>query len=287
MKENLVLTIVTFVAFVQPRTCIASIVLVAFGKDRVITAADSRETYSDNTYKDTACKIGSYGNKVVFTHVGVASFGVTDFMSEARKAVGRAAASRSSQSIAQQAANGWKDRAAELLQSQGTEQLLSMTKKNGSPQLAAFMFANTEASTGTVSVWHATVTLTGIKDGRPMLESKAEEYGVDADNQSKIRALGHDRIFWEFVREKTPRAMTWRKELEASLQRLPLERKLERTLASLVKLTIDHDPEGVGGNVDELRLDVAKGVRWLHRKPECSFSGQPVPSPARLTPVEP
>src|SRR5579864_4740671 len=89
-----------FVMLIAAQICDASVVVFAFGKKTVIIAGDSRETYSDGTFRDTACKLGSYGDNVIFTHVGIASFGVTDLMSEARKAVADSAARESSQSIA-------------------------------------------------------------------------------------------------------------------------------------------------------------------------------------------
>ena len=60
MKKTAVLAIVAFMALVEIQICRASIVVFAFGKKTVIIAADSRETYSDGTFKDTACKIGVF-----------------------------------------------------------------------------------------------------------------------------------------------------------------------------------------------------------------------------------
>ncbi len=265
---------IIFAALIATNVCSASIVVFAFGKKTVIVAADSRETYGDGTFKDTACKIGSSGNDVVFTHVGISSFGVTDLMLEARSAV--AAAIGGSQSIAQKAAMTWKDRAATILLSQGTEQLLRMATQNGSPQLAAFMFASTETATGTIAIWYTTVTLK-IENGLLVLEARAEPYGVDGEDELKLRALGHEQIFWEYAHTQTDRAKLWRKEVEAV--QVPIDRKLEETVARLVQLTIDNDPEGVGGSVDRLRLDVGKGIQWQSRKPECSSSGERVLPP--------
>lgn len=248
--------------------CHASVVVFAFGTRTVIIAGDSRETYSDGTFRDTACKLGSYGDNVVFTHVGITSFGVTDFMAEARRAIADSVAVESAQSIAQRAAIRWKERAASILRKEGARELLKMSKQNGNPQLAAFLFASAEQTTGNISLWYATVTLGKIQDGVPVLETKAEEYGVDDPSRFKLRALGHEQIFWEYGAGKTARAKGWREELEKSPS--PPERKLEETVMRLVELTIAYDAVGVGGAVDGLRLDVGKGVQWLQRKPACT-----------------
>jgi hypothetical protein len=241
LKLNPMRARVILAMLIATKICSASIVVFAFGKKTAIIAADSRETYSDGTFKDTACKIGSYGS-------------IT-----------------------------WKDHAAAILQSQGAEQLLKMTKLNGSPQLAAFMFASTE--TATISIWYATVILTKIENGLPVLETKADEYGVDDESEFKLRALGHDQIFWEYVGAKTDRARLWRKDVEGS--RSPPDRKVEETVTRLVELTINHDSEGVGGSVDRLRLEVGRGIQWLQRKPECSPSGERVALPDLKAPAQP
>ncbi len=257
----------------------ASIVVFAFGKKSVIVAADSRETYSDGSFKDTACKIGSYGNNVVFTHVGIASFGVTDLMAEARDSVMMSVPTTSlavvgpTQSIAERAAMRWKDRAEALLRLRGANQLLMMTKQNGSPELAAFMFASIEANNN-IAIWYATITLTNVIDGMPQLEATAQQYGVDGDEAYKLRALGHSQIFWEYAAAKTDRAKVWRKEAERDQ-----EPSLEKTVKNLVELTISHDSEGVGGDVDRMRLDVGKGIQWLELKPGCSSMGERLSPP--------
>ena len=122
------------------------------------------------------------------------------------------------------------------------------------------------AATGTIAIWYTTVTLK-TENGKLGLEAKAEPYGVDGEDELKLRALGHDQIFWEYARAQTDRAKLWRKQVEGT--QVPVDRKLEETVTRLVELTINNDPEGVGGNVDRVRLEIGKGIQWQQRKPGC------------------
>jgi hypothetical protein len=260
------------------QTCHSSIVIFAFGNKKAIIAADSRVTHADGSYKDNACKIGSYGNNVVFAHVGLASFGIIDPMRQARQAVDDAESQTplpgDDRSIAQRAAMLWRDRTVAAFQQLGFQQLLALATQNGSPQLAAFMFASADAGTSQISTWHATVTLTQGIFAMPGVEGLAEPYGVDSDEEIKLKALGHDQIFWEYAGGKTDRAKGWRQQVQAA--QLPPERRLEQTVASLVDLTIHNDSNGVGGDVDEIDLKLDQGITWLHRKAACSASGEEI-----------
>jgi len=274
VRRTSALTLIAALLSIQ--TCQASIVVFAFGNKKAIIAADSRATYGDGSYRDDSCKIGSYKNNVVFAHVGIASFRMVDFMAEARQAVADVTSQPrlpgDNRSIAERSAILWKDRAVTALQALGLQQLSALINQNGNPELSAFMFSSVDEGTQTISTWYTTVTFAGTPFGIPMLDGKVEQYGVDSDDAIKLRALGHAQIFWEYFVGRTERAMSWRKQTQSSQS--PPERRLEETVAALVEFTVQNDSQGVGGDVDEVDLEVNQGIRWLRRKAACASPGE-------------
>jgi hypothetical protein len=99
----------------------------------------------------------------------------------------------------------------------------------------------------------------------------------DIPQQSELKATGHTEIAYEFSAQSSDRARREAHNWEFELLRHPQEDRDVLNVIHLIQVTILYAPKewGVGGPIDAAELTPTKGVRWIHRKPECANNSAP------------
>jgi hypothetical protein len=82
--------------------------------------------------------------------------------------------------------------------------------------------------------------------------------------------LGETSIAEEFAAGRTLRSQSWRNQLDFQVQGLGMNERLIAGAEKIIELTAKYQPSVVGGAVDTVLVSRKTGVKWVHRKPECS-----------------
>jgi hypothetical protein len=266
---------------------IGTTLIVGYSKDKVIMAADSRVTHLDGRVEDDQCKIITLGNKLLFGTVGIEGFRSKTALIHSWEAVDEARRAFAQESVRR---------------SGSIEMMSAYWARSIQGDLAEQVQYNPEAAIHSIETY-GSVLIYGIFAGRNpdgnltsfvvmvSCENKVDQIPCSADlirkNQArltvqkidfpepeprvKFEAFGVSSTFLKF--ENSPEQLSagdlkvWNS--------VPLRSAIKdpdaKRAVKFIDMTILRDPlkEGVGGDVDVVKLTRSDGVTWLHRKQNC------------------
>lgn len=256
-----------------------TIVILAHSQEKVILAADSRLTAAGMEPHDTACKLISLGDGMLFTSVGLdgweaGSLGPTDeglnVAVEASAAFDEVSgtATRDEVHMGDLVADRWAQRVATKISPFKVAFHEYLMRRQTHQMLAFGVFADV-APNGQPTAVISRVLL--IPDPRYGVRIDINIQIPSNEKQLEFHAFGPREIFNEFhVERSTERA---RNEWEFWTRRsmgLPIEDRDALLAVRLVELTIEHsDSPDVGGEVDAAELTADRRIRWIQRKASC------------------
>jgi hypothetical protein len=238
-------------------------------KDQILIAADSLGTFSNNATTDRDCKISIYASKVAFASAGASKY--DPLIKSERRWDAHALARRVSlgnHRTIQQMASAWGMAGSDFFRpiaAQNPEEFIRWFKVSSEAIINQGIFAGIEPS-GDFESLHVAIYIDPTKIGKGIVYFKIDPR--TADGSSHVFGTKGDLVR-EFAEGETPRARAenarWGSTLPKSINPKDLEALM---VAHLVQLAVDYHVSGVGGPVDEIRVD-RSGPQWIRKKPIC------------------
>jgi hypothetical protein len=91
-----------------------------------------------------------------------------------------------------------------------------------------------------------------------------------ASDAAFAEVIGETAIAQEFAAGRTLRSQSWRNGLDFEVKGLGVQDRLVAGAEKIVELTATYQPSLVGGAIDTVLVSRKTGVKWIHRKPECT-----------------
>jgi hypothetical protein len=251
-------------------------VVISETQDRIIIAADSRETLQSGGYRDNGCKISVFDNKTVFVssghrHMEVTltgspkqSPGVWDSHDVAARSL-KTAVSKSSGNqggVIAAAAHEWEKNAdryfSSIMRIDPTAALNLGEPVAGEISEGVFVGAD--------SGGHIIAIEVVVKTNRagPTIETSSQILGSQSFN-----VMGANSVPLEFYHRSSARAIAEIKKWQGTLIGKDATERAVLTVTQLVKWSVLYDTSGeVGGDVDTVVFDPS-GPRWVYKKKYC------------------
>lgn len=262
-----------------------SVVVVNFGEDKIVIAADSRMVSSGSWFTkppdDTFCKIATLGDKLVFASVrDVGRNNPTNYdlvgnwnnIKIAREVwAAHPRNDKTAEAWLQEVAEDWGEIVAKHWRwdflFNHAEVVDAAARENGVFTIAMFITMDG----GTV---HMRTVLIAFTPNKPVPIDKVIGNGLGAGlcwtcgkNNPRACALGELGIVEEFCKGTTERSKIEPWIIDSPLP--PTAGEDARRTVRLVELTAKYVPAVVGGKVDVLELDKTESIRWLTVKSNC------------------
>ena len=256
-----------------------TVVVIGYSKQKVVVAADSRETSAQGAYRDQACKIVALNDRLMFTVAGQARSVLGDAVLWDATREARAALA-DSQGLASDMAGDFLDRVARrwgvLL---GTNISANMQpddvlKLANDQELINGMFIGLDEK----HELHMSHEIIRARTVDSTTRFNIDPVKVVTLSDSVIfRALGEGDISDEFESGRTARSKRWK----LNVSQVGRLRGLSKEAAEVIlrveltgtygKETIPNNPaiHLVGGKTDVAELKRDGTVHWIQRKPEC------------------
>lgn len=241
-----------------------TVIAVAYSKQRIVVAADSRASFMAEGFQDEVCKISSPARKVLFAASGMVGAGDWYASDIARQVASRIVGDNPylSESTLQSIAESWARAMAEKVRALPPEGVQKYLRDS---QTSA-IFAGLDRADN-VNLVQARLTPVSAARG---VDVRIDVKPVAVDPERTLYLVfGRPQIAMEFLDRKTPRAQAevakWPEYFRGS-------KDYDQDIAiRLVDLTGHFDPRKdlVGGSTAAIRMDGTGGVRWLQRPPSC------------------
>jgi hypothetical protein len=240
-----------------------SIAVLQSAGDYLVIAADSKNL-SAKGVSLLACKVDALDDQLIFASTGYGSYagvrGKWDAIALARQHYHQLANLPRADMISALAEAYGGDLAARF------EPDIKAHSKEGWPQiLVTAVFAGFDEKRQRVVI---EVNLHQVRrDGGEVAYSTKRLPASDADY---AEILGETSIAEEFAAGRTLRSQSWRNQLDFQVQGLGVKERMIAGAEKIIQLTAKYEPSVVGGAVDTVLVSRKAGVKWVHRKPECS-----------------
>jgi hypothetical protein len=242
-----------------------TVIAVAYSKQRIVVAADSKASFMQHGFQDEVCKVASPARKVIFAASGMVGAGDWHASDLAKQVATRIVGDNPylSESTLQSVAESWARAMTEKIRLLPPAEVMKSIRES---QTSA-IFAGLDRAD---QVNMVQVQLTPVAAARGLdVRVQVKSIAVPAQ-QTLYLVFGRPQIAQEFLERKTARAQEevakWPEYFRGS-QDPPQDIAIR-----LVDLTghFDPRPDLVGGATAALRMDGAsRGVRWLQRPPSC------------------
>lgn len=241
-----------------------TVIVVAYSKQRIVVAADSRASFMKEGFQDEVCKVANPARNVLFAASGMVGAGDWSAGDIAREVAQRHVGGNPylSGSTLQSIAESWARTMAGHIRALPADAVLRY--RNESRTSAVFAGLDRADEINMVQVQLQPVAAAGGLDVRSQI-SAVEIY---ADG-TRYLVMGRPQVAMEFLRRSSQRAQAevakWPEYFQGAAD---LD---EQVALRLVELTGYFDPRKdlVGGSTSALRMDGKGGVRWLQRPPSC------------------
>ncbi len=241
-----------------------TVIAVAYSKQRIVVAADSRASFMAEGFQDEVCKIAHPARKVLFAASGMVGGGDW-YASDVAKQVARRIVGDNpylSESSLQNLAEAWGRAMAEKIRALPPQ---AVQKHLRDSQTAA-IFAGLDRSD---EVNLVQVRLIPVAAARG-IDVRMEVKRIPVDPQRTLYLVfGRPQVAMEFLDRKSPRAQ---EEVAKWPEYFRGSQDIHQDVAiRLVDLTGHFDPRKdlVGGSTAAVRMDGQVGVRWLKRPAPC------------------
>jgi len=259
------------ISLAQAQTKSGTVIILGFSQQKVVVAADSRESTMSGDYRDDACKITALEQKLIFVATGKGKAGEWSSATEARAAV-RALVTFSQDfkpELVDAIAGKWGDAAGQQIISR-----LGPEKVKDNQVLISGIFVGANA----MGVIHISQQTLRAKVSRGHVSfSKLPIVHGEPTSVMHFTAIGEADIYNEYQAGISARANKWKAGSSAYLKSSGIADVEAAFAIMLVDLTgkygkdrVPHHPDValVGGPTDAIAL-TSKGAEWIHRKKDC------------------
>jgi len=241
-----------------------TVIAVAYSKQRIVVAADSRASFMAEGFQDEVCKIANPARKVLFAASGMVGAGDWNARDIAKQVAARVVGDNPylSESTLQSIAESWARAMSEKIRAMPPQAVMKYLRES---QTSA-MFAGLDRADAVNLVQARLIPVAAARG----IDVRIDIKPISADPQRTLYLVfGRPQIAMEFLDNKTARA-------QAEVAKWPEYFRgspdfHEDVAIRLVDLTGHFDPRKdlVGGSTAALRMDGKGGVRWLKRPPSC------------------
>lgn len=241
-----------------------TVIAVAYSKQRIVVAADSRASFMAEGYQDEVCKIANPARNVIFAASGMVGGGDWYASDIAKQVASRIVGDNPylSENTLQSIAEGWARAMADKVRGLPPQAVQKYLRDSQTSAIFAGLDRADE-----VNIVQARLTPVNAARG---VDVHIEVKPLQVDPQRTMYLVfGRPQIAMEFLDRKTSRAQDevsrWREYFRGS-------QDIHQDVAiRLVELTGHFDPRKdlVGGSTSSIRMDGTGGVRWLQRPPSC------------------
>ena len=250
-----------------------TVIVIGHSDDKIVVAADSRETEGDGKFKDDACKLIEFDDHTIFTGAGSAVHATNGVVYWNSYLEGQEAFKRAKQSaqpnILSNAATDLREHLTNAVnQALLSDPIGSMNEVEGGRTIYNAQFLGFDNGKGTM--FQVEIFLDP--------KTKKAHYQVDAVHNDKrgmiIDAGGWNEIPFEVVRNETPFAIEEQKKWAKMVNTFPVQDREARWAIRLVELSEAYGKHKIymGGPVDAAEI-TANGIRWIQRKRGCEYGG--------------
>ncbi len=241
-----------------------TVIAVAYSRQRIVVAADSRASFMAEGFQDEVCKIAHPSRKVLFAASGMVGAGDWYASDVAKQVAARLVGDNPylSESSLQSLAEAWGRAMAEKIRALPPQ----VIQKHMRESQTAALFAGLDRA-DEVNVVQVRLTPVPAASG---IDVRMEVKRVPVDPQRTLYLVfGRPQIAMEFLERKTERAQAevakWPEYFRGSPD------VSQEVAMRLVDLTGHFDPRKdlVGGSTAAIRMDGQGGVRWLKRPASC------------------
>lgn len=241
-----------------------TVIAVAYSRERIVVAADSRASFMAHGFQDEVCKIANPANKVIFAASGMVGAGDWYASDIAKQVATRLVGNNPylSESTLQSIAETWARAMAEKIRALPPEAVMKSLRES---QTSA-IFAGLDRA-DQVNLVQAQLTPVAAARGLDV-RINVKSVPVPSDRTLYL-VFGRPQIASEFLENKTQRAQAETAKWSEYFRNSPDHP--QDVAIRLVELTGHFDPRKdlVGGSTSALRLDGKGGVKWLRRPPSC------------------
>ncbi|MCU0226836.1 MAG: hypothetical protein MUF01_04285 [Bryobacterales bacterium] len=241
-----------------------TVIVVAYSKQRIVVAADSRASFMAEGFQDEVCKIAHPARKVLFAASGMVGAGDWYAADVAKQVAARLVADNPylSESSLVSLAEAWGRAMAEKIRALPPQAIQKYMRDS---QTAA-LFAGLDRAD---EVNMVQVRLTPVAAARGIdVRMEVKRVAIDPSG-THFLAFGRPQVAMEFLGRKTAVA-------QAEAAKWPEYFRGSQDIAQdvairLVELTGHYDERKdlVGGSTAAIRMDGQGGVRWLKRPASC------------------
>src|SRR5216683_726079 len=244
---------------------IGSIAVLQSADDYLVIAADSKKLSAKGVSLHS-CKVDALDDQLIFANTGYGSYagvrGKWDATAVARQHYHVLANAPRQELISALAEAYGADLAAKL------EPDVKDHPEEGWPQsLVTAIFAGFDEKRQRVVIEVNIHQLQRDGAGRAVGYSTKR---LPASDAVFAEVIGDTAIAQEFAAGRTVRSQSWRNGLDFEVRGLGVKERLVAGAEKIVELTATYQPSIVGGAIDTVLVSRKTGVKWIHRKPECT-----------------
>jgi len=256
-----------------------TIVILGYSKQKVVIAADSRESDGQGAYRDEACKIASLNGKFIFTAAGrtksIRHEILWDATREARAAL--AATER----IAGEKPGDFQDRIAAnwgilLAKNIGENIQADDARSLTDDEILVNGLLIGLDEVHRIHISHEILRARIIAAVPQIVIGPVKV--VNIPDTITFSGLSEDDIFAEFQAGKSDRSKKWQHQIPAYAKQHGIKDRDMVKAMLLVDLTGTYGKERVpknpaihlvGGKIDAVELTISSGIQWIQRKSQC------------------
>lgn len=257
-----------------------TVVIIGYSKQKVVVAADSRESNDQGAYLDEACKIAALNSKFIFTAAGRAKSIrqetiLWDATREARAAL--AATER----IAGEKPGDFQDRIAArwgilLAKNIGEHIQADEARSLTDDEILVNGLLIGIDEVQRIHISHE-IMRARIIEAVPKIVIDPVKV-VNMPDTITFSGLSEDDIFAEFQAGKSDRSGKWQHQIPAYAKQHGIKDRDMAKAMLLVDLTGTYGKERVpknpaihlvGGKIDAVELTISSGIQWIQRKSQC------------------
>jgi len=261
--------------------CTCPVIIVGVAKDKIVVAADSRESTDAGVYGDKGCKITALNDKLIFGAAGLTKFlpigGIVgwDVVRDARAALAdiKIRDRDNPGDFMGRVASNFGARARTNISKSFPRNLIPGLVDN-KVLVGGYFIGSDEV--GNLTIFEVFVR-EKIKDGSRGFGFTTTKI-VASKEAIYFTNIGESDVFDEFVAGKSQRSLVWRQQIRTYARQHGIADIDMAEAMMLVDLTGSYGQEKVsdrstvqlvGGPTDAIELRRGKGVQWVQRKPNC------------------